>query len=130
MRSRLMIVLALCVLMLPLLNACAAGQEASGPALTGRAAAAISAAQTASAAHTSAQKAVAHSAKSTGGPATTTVAPYSPWQQLIDRAKALRSSREGGQDGFSLPSLWRSIYQNYRELQTSRAPGNQAIVPQ
>ena len=40
MRSRLMVVLALCVLMLPLLSACAAGQEASGSALTGRSAAA------------------------------------------------------------------------------------------
>jgi hypothetical protein len=124
-----MIVLALCVLMLPLLNACAAGQEASGTALTGRAAAAISAAQTAYVAHASAQKATSHSAKSTGGPATT-ASHQSPWQQLIDRAKALRSARDGGQDGFSLPSLWHSIYQNYRELQTSRAPSSQAIVPQ
>jgi hypothetical protein len=130
MRSRLMLVLALGVLLLPLLNACAAGQEASGPGLTGRAAAAISAAQTAYLAHTSAQKATSHSAKSTGDPATTSVAPYSPWQQLIERAKALRSSREGGQDAFSLPSIWRSIYQNYRELQTSRSPSGQAVVPQ
>jgi hypothetical protein len=126
-----MIVLALCVLMLPLLNACAAGQEASGPALTSRAAAAISAAQTAYVAQASAEKAKSQSAKSSGpSTTTTTVAPYSPWQQLIERAKALRSSQDGGQDAFSLPSIWRSIYQNYRELQTSRGPSSQAVVPQ
>jgi hypothetical protein len=130
MRSRLMIVLALCALMLPLLNACAASQEASGPALTGRATAAMSAAHTAYVAQTSVEKAKSQSAKSSGGPTTTTVAPYSPWQQLIDRAKALRSSRDGGQDAFSLPSIWRSIYQNYRELQTSRSPSGQAVAPQ
>jgi len=130
MRSRLMIVLALCALMLPLLNACAATQEASGPALTGRAAAAMSAAHTAYVAQTSVEKAKSQSAQSSGGPTTTTVSPYSPWQQLIERAKALRSSREGGQDGFSLPSIWSSIYQNYRELQTSRAPSVQPVAPQ
>jgi hypothetical protein len=129
MRSRLMIVLALCALMLPLLNACAASQEASGPALTNRAAAAISAAHTAYVAKTSAEKATSDSARSTGGSTTTTVAPYSPWQQLIERAKALRSSRDGG-NAFSLPSIWGSIYQNYRELQTSRGPSSQAVVPQ
>ncbi|HYF61330.1 MAG TPA: hypothetical protein VD886_00865 [Herpetosiphonaceae bacterium] len=151
MKTRLMVALALCVLMLPLLNACAAGQEADVPSPSSRAAAAIGAAHTAYAARATA-------AKATGQPPAAAASGAQPlWQELIDRAKTLKSSavqrpdaqaqpfwdavlsrirqmKSSGadrEDALSLPSIWRSVYDEYRSALASRHPGGlRPLTPQ
>lgn len=125
MRSRLMVWLALCVLVLPLLNACAADQEASVPSLTGRAAAAISAARAAHAASASAQAALDLPSLESQGGQTPKAKAQPLWDRVLNQVRTLNSTAAADRAAVALPSIWRSVYERYREARISRGPGDQ-----